>query len=374
MRPTSAADGADQAAGQQVSGNLQLIEVAKSYGLEQALWPTSFEVRNGEFLTILGPSGSGKTTVLRLIGGFTQVSSGRIMIDNNDITLLPANKRPCNTVFQDYALFPHKTAASNIGYGLMVRGQRRAEVDIKVGEALRLVGLESMGSKYPIQLSGGQQQRVALARSLVCEPRVLLLDEPLSALDADMRRQMQQFLKKIQREIRTTFILVTHDQEEAITLSDRIAVMNRGKLEQIATPHEVYYRPQTHFVATFLGDNNLLEGTVLARSAIDLPIGRVGDVRSGRPAGAKIFAAIRPERIGLNPTPVPGKINIAAQVIDVSFAGAMSTVRIVPDALPNQTFLIKVTSGRRIEEMAAGQSIHAVIDAADLSIFPREAI
>lgn len=330
-------------------------------------------MRSGEFLTILGPSGSGKTTVLRLIGGFTQVSSGRITIDGKDITHLPPNRRPCNTVFQDYALFPHKTAASNIGYGLMVRGQRRAEIDTRVREALRLVGLEAMGEKYPMQLSGGQQQRIALARSLVCEPRVLLLDEPLSALDADMRRQMQQFLKKIQRDIRTTFIFVTHDQEEAITLSDRIAVMKDGGLEQIATPYEVYYRPQTHFVATFLGDNNLLAGTVLPGGAIDLPIGRVGDAAPGRPVGEKIFAAIRPERINLNPTPIPGRINITSRVLDIGFTGAVSAVRVVPDALPDRTFLVKVTSGRWIEELAAGQSIHAVIDAADLSIFPREA-
>jgi len=353
---------------------LQLIEVSKTYGVEQALRPISFEVRNGEFLTILGPSGSGKTTVLRLIGGFTQVSSGRIMIDNRDITLLPANRRPCNTVFQDYALFPHKTAASNIGYGLMVRGLRRSEIDTKVSDALRLVGLEAMGNKYPIQLSGGQQQRIALARSLVCEPRVLLLDEPLSALDADMRRQMQQFLKKIQRDIKTTFILVTHDQEEAIILSDRIAVMSGGKLEQIGTPHEVYYYPQSYFVATFLGDNNLMEGTVLAGGVIDLPIGRVGDAGAGRRADEKIFAAIRPERISLDRTAVPGKINIASRVVDISFTGAISTVRIVPDALPSQSFLIKAMSSRWIEGLAAGQSIHTVIDPADLSIFSREAI
>lgn len=354
-------------------GHLELDQVSKSYGHEHALLPTSFQVRNGEFVTILGPSGSGKTTILRLIGGFTQTSSGRILVDGKDITRLPPNRRPCNTVFQDYALFPHKSAAGNVGYGLMVRKVAKAEALRRVDEALQLVGLETMGQKFPSQLSGGQQQRVALARSLVCQPRVLLLDEPLSALDADMRRQMQQFLKRVQREIQTTFVFVTHDQEEAISLSDRIVVMSKGKVEQIASPYEIYYRPETHFVATFLGDNNLMDGTVRDGGGVDLPIGPVACATDGRGKGEKVYAAIRPERIGLARTIEAGKTGIECSVAEIGFAGAMTTVRVRPNSMPDLSLLVKVTSGRWIEDLTAGASVFATFDPADISVFSRTA-
>ncbi|WP_232375562.1 ABC transporter ATP-binding protein [Mesorhizobium comanense] len=351
---------------------LLLRAISKTYGGEHALHPTDLEVKNGEFLTILGPSGSGKTTILRLVGGFARASSGRIVLDGEDITELPSSKRPCNTVFQDYALFPHKTAADNVGYGLMVRGIPAQKTAAKVSEALRFVGLEGMARKYPSQLSGGQQQRVALARSLICAPRVLLLDEPLSALDADMRRQMQHFLKRIQKEIRTTFIFVTHDQEEAITLSDRIAVMNQGRLEQLGTPSEIYYRPATHFVATFLGDNNIMEATVLTNGALSLPVGPVErPVFHGQGAQA-FWAAIRPERISLPKEPVSGSINIPAKVVDVAFSGALTTLRISPIDTPDHTFMVKLTSCRGTEEFTTGSSVLAAFDPADLSFFPRK--
>ena len=223
---------------------LELRSVSKSYGSTAILHNVDLGVRDGEFITILGPSGSGKTTILRLIGGFTAPSEGEILLDGRNIASMPINRRPFNTVFQDYALFPHLTVEGNVGYGLAVRGTRRAEISTRVHDALELVQLGTLGKRYPAELSGGQRQRVALARAIICRPRLILLDEPLAALDVELRRQMQVFLKSIQTEIRTTFLFVTHDQEEAIAMADRICVMNSGRILQIGSPHEVYYRPR----------------------------------------------------------------------------------------------------------------------------------
>jgi spermidine/putrescine transport system ATP-binding protein len=233
---------------------LALQAVEKSYGTQRVLQPVDLEVADGEFLTILGPSGSGKTTILRLVGGFTRPSGGRIRFGGVDLTDVPSHKRPFNTVFQDYALFPHMTVADNVGYGLMVRGLAKSAIRAKVEETLEIVGLGGLLDRYPAQLSGGQKQRVALARAIVCEPKLILLDEPLAALDAEMRRQMQFFLKDLQRRIATTFLFVTHDQEEAITMSDRIVVMDKGRIEQIGAPTSIYYSPKTPFVARFFGE------------------------------------------------------------------------------------------------------------------------
>ncbi len=240
---------------------LRLSRIEKSYGDVSVLKRLDLDVRNREFLTLLGPSGSGKTTILRLIGGFTLPSAGEILFEGrNNIAKVEIFDRPFNTVFQDYALFMHMTVAENVAYGLRVRGVAKAEREQRVLEALTLVGLADFKSRRPAQLSGGQKQRVALARALICRPKILLLDEPLSALDAELRRQMQGFLKRLQREVATTFIFVTHDQEEAMTMSDRICVMNGGTIEQISDPPSIYYQPQSEFVATFFGENNLLPG------------------------------------------------------------------------------------------------------------------
>lgn len=240
---------------------LTLRSVSKSYGTVPVLHNIDLTVYDGEFLTVLGPSGSGKTTVLRLIGGLEPLSSGEIRLDDNEISQMPINRRPFNTVFQDYALFPHMTVAANVGYGLSVRHVPRKEITRRVGEALELVQLARFADRYPAQLSGGQRQRVALARALICQPRLILLDEPLAALDLELRRQMQEFLKSIQREIKTTFLFVTHDQEEAISMADRICVMEGGYIRQIGSPHDLYYKPNCAFVARFFGDNNLVPGT-----------------------------------------------------------------------------------------------------------------
>ena len=233
----------------------------KVYGDVVALESLDVDVWPGEFFTLLGPSGSGKTTTLRLIAGFERPDTGRVLLDGVDVTDQPPYQRDVNTVFQDYALFPHMTVAENIAYGLMVNGVGRGERSTRAQEALRLVQLADMGRRKPIQLSGGQRQRVALARALVNRPRVLLLDEPLGALDLKLRQDMQLELKRIQRELSegVTFIYVTHDQEEALTMSDRIAVFSTGRIEQVGTPHEIYERPANAFVAGFVGTSNLIE-------------------------------------------------------------------------------------------------------------------
>jgi putative spermidine/putrescine transport system ATP-binding protein len=242
-----------------------LADVVKRFGDVVAVDGVSLDIRPGEFFSLLGPSGSGKTTCLRMIAGFEQPTSGRILLDGRDVSDLPPFERDVNTVFQDYALFPHMTVAQNVGYGLMVRKLPASERTSRVADALAMVRLEHLGDRKPGQLSGGQRQRVALARSLVMRPKVLLLDEPLGALDLKLRQAMQIELKEIQQEVSLTFLYVTHDQEEALTMSDRLAVFNQGKIEQVGSPAEVYERPATAFVAGFIGVSNVLEGEVAER-------------------------------------------------------------------------------------------------------------
>jgi len=237
---------------------LKLSGVRKNYGQVVAVDGVDLQVNDGEFFTLLGPSGSGKTTLLRLIAGFERPDSGRIELEGRDITSTPPYLRNTNTVFQDYALFPHMSVAENIGYGLKVRGVSRAAREKRVQRALDMVRLAGLGRRRPNQLSGGQRQRVALARAVVNEPEVLLLDEPLGALDLKLRQEMQIELKQIQQEVGITFVYVTHDQEEALTMSDRMAVMSAGKIEQIGTPVDVYERPASEFVAGFIGISNVL--------------------------------------------------------------------------------------------------------------------
>jgi putative spermidine/putrescine transport system ATP-binding protein len=239
---------------------VRLHGVVKRFGDVDAVAGVDLEVRPGEFFTLLGPSGSGKTTCLRLIAGFETPTTGRILLHGEDVTELPPYERDVNTVFQDYALFPHLSVAGNVAYGLMVKKVAKAERNRRVAEALRLVRLESFGERRPSQLSGGQRQRVALARALVNRPSVLLLDEPLGALDRKLREEMQRELKAIQHEVGITFVFVTHDQDEALTMSDRIAVFSQGRVEQVATPAELYERPRSTFVAGFVGTSNLIAG------------------------------------------------------------------------------------------------------------------
>ncbi len=244
-----------------MSTAISLSRVRKDFGTFTALSDVSFDIADNEFFTLLGPSGCGKTTLLRLIAGFESTTGGTIHLYGDEIETLPPDKRPVNTVFQSYALFPHMNVAQNIGFGLRMLGWRRAEIDARVAEMIAMVQLGAFAHRKPSQMSGGQQQRVALARAMAPRPKVLLLDEPLSALDLKLRQEMRAELKRLQRETGITFIFVTHDQEEALSMSDRIAVMSAGNLQQIGTPHQIYEHPANRFVADFIGETNLLDAT-----------------------------------------------------------------------------------------------------------------
>ena len=336
---------------------LVLDGISKRYGTTEVLRPIDLEIPKGEFLTVLGPSGSGKTTILRLIGGFTMPSSGRIMLDGSDLSRMPTNKRPFNTVFQDYALFPHMTVAQNVGYGLMIRRTPKKEIASVVTKALAVVGLSDFPARYPGELSGGQRQRVALARAIVCEPEVVLLDEPLSALDAELRRQMQLFLKNLQRQIGATFLFVTHDQQEAISMSDRLVVMNFGGVEQIGTPEDIYYHPKTPFVAGFFGDNNICDAEIDSAGRLVTPFGtfsRPDGLAEGKRA---VKIAMRPELFALDPH--EDTLEIAATLDSVVFAGAISQL-MVTAGTPRQALTVKVTSvpGRHAFESGAALPLY----------------
>jgi putative spermidine/putrescine transport system ATP-binding protein len=300
-----------------MAADVSVEGIRKSYGDVVAVDTVDLTVGDGEFFTLLGPSGSGKTTTLRIIAGFEHPDAGRVTLGGEDITNEPPYSRDVNTVFQDYALFPHMTVADNVGYGLKVKGVSRAERKRQVEEVLRMVRLDGYGERKPIQLSGGQRQRVALARSIVNRPKVLLLDEPLGALDLKLRQEMQVFLKSLQRELGMTFLYVTHDQEEALTMSDHVAVFNEGKIEQVGSPNDVYEQPATEFVAGFVGTSNILE-------------------RDG-----KRFS-VRPERIELNGTGHPGV------VADVVFVGAFRRIFVDIDSGDRIT-VVRPNDGTTIE-------------------------
>jgi len=281
-----------------------LSSVTKRFGNLTAVDSIDLEIGEGEFFTMLGPSGCGKTTTLRMIAGFEEVTDGRLTIDGIDMLGIPPHKRPTNTVFQSYALFPHLNVKENVAFGLKRKKVDKREIDRRVGEELERVGLAGEANRRPSQLSGGMQQRVALARALVNLPRVLLLDEPLGALDLKLRKGLQVELKKIQQEVGITFVYVTHDQEEALTMSDRIAVMNRGRIEQIDDPEQVYERPTTTFVAGFIGVSNLMPGVVRKSGAngevqLDSGVAVSTDV-NGFAVGDRCHAVVRPEKLAIS--------------------------------------------------------------------------
>ncbi len=316
--------------------DVRLVDVVKRFGDSNAVDHISLDVKDGEFFSLLGPSGCGKTTTLRMIGGFEQPTSGLIELQGQDVTWLPSYKRNVNTVFQSYALFPHLTIEENVAFGLRRKKVKDAEVKSRVTDMLKLVELPGFERRKPNQISGGQAQRVALARALINRPAVLLLDEPLGALDLKLRKQMQVELKRIQREVGITFLYVTHDQEEAMTMSDRIAVMNKGQYEQLGDPESLYERPQTRFVASFLGVSNLLAGTVDGSADSFALIKLADDTRLRVPAGlvdgnTQIEVGIRPEKVRMNRAddPIPAAANqLEGVVSDVSYLG-VSTQYIV---------------------------------------------
>ena len=334
----------------QESPTVELRGVTKRFGDFTAVRDVSLTIQRGEFLTLLGPSGCGKTTLLRMLSGFESPTDGSIFLDGVEVTSLPPNQRDVNQVFQSYALFPHLTVQENIAFGLEMKRVRKAERIQKVRRVIDLVALQGMETRRPSSLSGGQRQRVALARAIVCEPKVLLLDEPLSALDAKLRQQMQGELKQLQRRLGITFVFVTHDQGEALTMSDRIAVVSEGRIEQLGTPHEIYHQPRTRFVAEFVGQANLLPAEVIGKGSAG---GRVM-LRNGvtfvtecatlPDNGNPVLLSIRPEKIRVSRSLTQGGICIGAEVLEESFRG--QTVQ----------FLLRAGDGLELIAVATNES------------------
>lgn len=308
---------------------LELKDIKKAFSKEEVLKEISLSIEKGEFITLLGSSGCGKTTTLRIIAGLETPDSGQVFLDGKDVTALPPEARDVNTVFQNYALFPHMTVADNIGYGLKLKKTPKAEIKKRVSEMLELVQLPGYEKRKPSELSGGQKQRVAIARSLINNPKVLLLDEPLGALDLQLRRTMQLELKKLQKKLGITFIYITHDQEEAINMSDRIAVMNHGVFEQIGSPDEIYNHPKTSYVATFVGNANILKGTVEKTEDEILKVSLAGETVSvaseGRSlkVGTPVTMAVRSENLIFDEECQSG---LEATVEEKSFAGGLLRV------------------------------------------------
>jgi len=308
---------------------VELRNVTKRFGGFVATHDVNLAIKAGEFLTLLGPSGCGKTTLLRMISGFETPTEGTVWINGEDVTHLPPYRRNVNQVFQSYALFPHLTVEENIGFGLRMQKVPKVEINERVKEVTELVSLGGFETRKPSQLSGGQRQRVALARAIVCRPKVLLLDEPLSALDAKLRHAMQVELKRLQKKLGITFVFVTHDQEEALTMSDRIAVVNKGRIEQLGDSAEIYHSPRTTFVANFIGQANILEATLIADEGNFTRLRLSSDVEVVVPSDSALagltdlLVSIRPEKIHLQKTR-PNSLNVfEAEVDDELFKGAM---------------------------------------------------
>jgi spermidine/putrescine transport system ATP-binding protein len=329
-----------------------LESVSKQFGDHAAVRDVNLSIADGEFFSLLGPSGCGKTTTLRMIAGFVEPDEGRILLHGGDVTNVPPNKRPVNMVFQQYALFPHMSVYDNVAFGLSVKRVPRSEHRSRIEELLRVVSLEGYESRKPRQLSGGQQQRVALARALVNRPAALLLDEPLGALDVKLRKQMQLELKRIQHELGTTFVYVTHDQEEALAMSDRIAVMDAGRVEQIGSPREVYEQPATPFVADFIGSLNAVEIRV-DEVVGGYGIARLGErdrivvpVEAGTSAGAELRVAVRPEHVQLAGAGENGS-RLSGTVADIVYLGMYTQIHV-------DTAVGRVVSHRLADEPLEG--------------------
>ncbi|MCP8940602.1 ABC transporter ATP-binding protein [Alsobacter sp. SYSU M60028] len=309
---------------------LELSGVRKDFELVRVVRDFNLDVERGEFISFLGPSGCGKTTTLRMVAGFETPTAGEIRIAGRDVVGLKPNQRNIGMVFQSYALFPNMTVAQNVAFGLKVAGKPRAEIDARVAQMLGIIKLPQLADRYPFQLSGGQQQRVALARALAVQPQVLLLDEPLSALDAKIRVSLREEIRAIQKALGITTIYVTHDQEEALSMSDRIVVMHEGRVDQIGTPFEIYNTPATSFVASFVGTLNRIEGIIADPSAGTVRVGArdvaVASPLGARRAGEQVSLALRPEAVTLAPRPGQD-VAIEARIVEVAFLGSVIRVR-----------------------------------------------
>jgi putative spermidine/putrescine transport system ATP-binding protein len=348
---------------------LELQNLHRDFGTVKALDGIEISLDQGEFLSLLGPSGCGKTTALRLVAGFDRPDAGAIVVDGKDITGVSPSKRDMGMVFQAYSLFPNMTARQNVEFGLKIRGRSRGDRGKRVGELLELVGLGEAGDRYPHQLSGGMQQRVALARALAIEPRVLLLDEPLSALDAKVRVQLREEIRRIQLDLGITTLYVTHDQEEALSISDHVAVMYGGKIEQMGSPAEMYNAPATPFVAEFIGTMNRLESTVVDGGSGEVEYGGVTltvHAARGRARGDRVLILVRPETVDLAPANGDGAANtLVGDVITQTFLGPITRLRVVGGAGAS---LVADVSTATAATLPVGMRVVATLPAEDARV------
>ena len=336
---------------------ISLETVTQRFGPVTAVDAVSLDLREGEFFALLGPSGCGKTTLLRIVAGFEQPDEGRVLLDGRDITALRANRRPINLMFQSYALFPHMTVRANIAYGLEMERLDKAEIAARVGEILDMVQLGPLAGRKPDQLSGGQRQRVALARALVKRPRVLLLDEPLGALDKKLREQMQIELKRLQHELGITFVVVTHDQEEALVMADRIALMKDGRIAQLDRPRELYERPRSRFAADFIGVTNFIDGVIAEDGLTVEGHGHLKAEGTGN-TGAPATIAVRPERLLLSAEAgLEGHNAVRGEIADIAYHGQDLTVQVVIAGI-DRPILVRVPAGdENAEHLQPGQPV-----------------
>jgi spermidine/putrescine transport system ATP-binding protein len=351
---------------------VELRHVTKRFGTFEALKDASFEIKAGEFMTFLGPSGCGKTTCLRLISGFDTPTTGQILIDGKDVTFDPPYRRDVNQVFQNYALFPHLSIYENIAFGLRMKRVTAASIKERVDRVVRMTSLEAFVDRKPAQMSGGQRQRVALARAIVCEPKVLLLDEPLSALDAKLRTQMRIELKQLQKKLGITFIFVTHDQEEALTMSDRVAVINAGRVEQIGTVNEIYHKPATRFVASFIGETNIVEAEIIGGDSKHLRCRLEGGLELGirhfdSRVGDKMLLSLRPEKILLHRKDSSGPNSFPARIAMKIFKGAVDDLTLdVAGGL--QLGALQANHGQAETDYHEGDQVFAEIQPEDIHV------
>jgi spermidine/putrescine ABC transporter ATP-binding subunit len=362
------------------SVELEVCELTKRYSQEVSVGPISFEVYEGEFFSLLGPSGCGKTTTLRCIAGFEELSQGSIRLQGERLDRKPPHRRDVGLVFQNYALFPHLTVFDNIAFGLKLRRLAKSEIAERVGRVLQLVDLSDMAARFPAQLSGGQQQRVAIARSLVLEPRILMFDEPLSNLDFKLRTQMREELRNLQRRLGKTSIYVTHDQTEALALSDRIAVLSHGRIEQIGTPGDIYERPATAFVAEFIGSSNMLRARIVEGGDSGMIVVTDAGLRlcccmpaNGEfNASADVSILLRPERVHVE-TPgggtSPGQNRVPARIADVTYLG--EDLHLSLDLITGDRLRASLKNASAARGWAPQQAVEIVIDAADIRLLRR---
>ncbi len=350
---------------------VRLTGVSKRYAEMVAVEPLDLEIAAGEFVVLLGPSGSGKTTILSMIGGFAPPSAGRVLIAGEDVTELPPAKRPTTTVFQDYALFPHMSVRANVGFGLAMRRVVKAERYRRADEMLQLVGLEGFGDRGVHQLSGGQRQRVALARAIAVEPKVLLLDEPLGALDLALRRQMQEELVRIQKRLGTTFVHVTHDQEEAMSIADRVVVMNKGRIEDMGPPSRVYLRPASLFTASFMGESNIVTGDVVeATSGVAWVKTRVGTLTVPTQAaiGESVTLSIRPEQLLIGGAGEGALAIGRGRISETSFQGTHLRARVTMGTNGSNELLLRAPAAA---PLSVGSDVELSVRPADLVTLKR---